>query len=982
LLSWLLSLLMVHLLTLHCARCLGACTVSGLMTFPNFKSAVLSICSLLRHPISDIQLEEDFSYYDTSHTGVMSAEDFYHYCCSSFGESRPCVLKFFTRRQDYEDSVRLLDYASYHLDEAYCFGLLPPLEEEVYQTRYRDDQLLFDSLFSDAYPMNFQDKKFSDYNAGCMIMLRGEKSFRQVLKEEPLILMRNLQYAYQLLQGLEHMHRQGVVHGQVCLENTLLFRQRMHWIDFKSAYHFGSANSLAPVNQYYGHRIPATGYLAPEVFVELSSSQAIDRYLSYHTSSTSISACIPYATILEGQRHVFVVRGYDRDRENDTESLPYSLLTASEGMMIDAWSFGLLLFEVFFGVSFFPIDAQGNLRYEEHYSEEAFALLKLTSSNQKIREKIDFYLQRAEGSANAVIASSSKEVAFILERLLDVNPKQRASIAEILPYFESMLQNLAYQTASASAGGVANGSSFASSSHLQASCLEVKKLLQEKERNVIEEQQYVNIVANKSKYILSLSTSSSASSSDEEDGGDGDELVLGESFHRNFYRALLPNAYLPSIASYHAIPASFLLLNRSDLRPSSLSLASPTTASASASTVSSPMQQQQQQQQQSKNSLSVKNLTMIEQSLLWHEKVLQAVKVIEEAMSLPSYAMSSIKDFQVKIHQQVAEIFRGENLYIYQVDELRGELASNCGIKLSTSTAIDLLLVAYITLKLTWKSLASDPNLRLLGLYFGCPMDIEAVDKIPDKFLDRMQRHVSQMDRYELNQDRERYLRRYDCPKSVGLSVVAEEESSMEEDQLAIISYAMKKMLAIYQQIDSATATDPFPELVRLIFAKQDQQQSMIFWTRVEVYQQLVRDGLVQEDTQRMNALAAIASECTAKAKSAASAPSPSAALTVNTSSAMNGATSPRMSLPGANGNANAPVSANSTSMKTRSSSMIAGRSHRMSHYYYPSANNSTSMSNPMNAADQQAGSASSVNTTRYEEGKLISISQPPLYLT
>ncbi|KAG1668508.1 hypothetical protein FOA52_012102 [Chlamydomonas sp. UWO 241] len=101
-----------------------------------------------------------------------------------------------------------------------------------------------------------------------VVMPRGERSLQDALLVSRQLCCDNWHnieaIAFDLFLALDHMHRKGMVHGDIKPLNFMLFSTEWHMIDLDVAREVG-VEGFSRIGEFYGDKAPSSAYCAPEL---------------------------------------------------------------------------------------------------------------------------------------------------------------------------------------------------------------------------------------------------------------------------------------------------------------------------------------------------------------------------------------------------------------------------------------------------------------------------------------------------------------------------------------------------------------------------------------------------------------------------------------------------------------------------------------------------------------------------------------------
>ncbi|KAF0697593.1 Aste57867_11731 [Aphanomyces stellatus] len=310
------------------------------------------------------QSQEEFRLWDRDASGALSEEEFHRYCMQHFGGKLKVAMKFMRSSTEYNREVK----TRMRLNSEFVVHQLPTLEQ---------------SMFQKHMPTLKINGDFSMANFGhVLVMAAADRSLDDIfLKERPGD-NKTKTLLNEVVLGLQHLHAQGFVHGDLKKLNVLRVQNELKLIDFDAAVRVGQ-----PLGAKY-----SSGILPPEMFESLENDDDIARHKTYWGRDDLFTR--KKAPV----KSSYVVKAY-RDG-HDVRDLPYSLVNATTA--VDMWSFGCMVFQMLSGQELVPTDINQNV----------------------LRQRIKTFIP-------------SEEAQDLVMRLLVVDPTTRLSATDALnhPYF-------------------------------------------------------------------------------------------------------------------------------------------------------------------------------------------------------------------------------------------------------------------------------------------------------------------------------------------------------------------------------------------------------------------------------------------------------------------------------------------------------------------------------------------------------------------
>ncbi|KAF0687423.1 hypothetical protein As57867_020767, partial [Aphanomyces stellatus] len=322
--------------------------------------------------------QSEFHLWDKDLDGSLSEDEFLRYCAQYCGKKLKVAMKFMKNGDEYQREI----YNREGLDDSFVLSLLPSVDLPAFQANLKTLKI------HGGYPM-------TEY-PHVMVMPAADRSFEDIyLKERPGENERRILLQH-VAEGLQHLHKNKLVHGDVKKLNVIRVENRLKLIDLDAATAFGDC---------VGAKF-SSGSLPPELFYKLASAEEIDLHYKHWANIESTNQELWQKVKPKGN---FVVKSFQHEKDE----LPYALVKAHPSM--DVWAFGALMYQIYSGEELVSTDINQDVLEKE--IEEA-ATWTQENVVKRIRSKI----------------ISNAQVCDLLEKLLVVNPKNRPSMAAVLDH--------------------------------------------------------------------------------------------------------------------------------------------------------------------------------------------------------------------------------------------------------------------------------------------------------------------------------------------------------------------------------------------------------------------------------------------------------------------------------------------------------------------------------------------------------------------
>ncbi|KAF0719461.1 Aste57867_1023 [Aphanomyces stellatus] len=323
----------------------------------------------------------EFQLWDKDSNGSLSEDEFLRYCAQYCGKKLKVAMKFMKNSDEYQREIDNRE----GLDNSFVLSFLPSVDQSAFQANLNPLKI------HGGYPM-------TEY-PHVMVMPAADRSLEDIyLKERPgeneqRILLQ------QVAEGLQHLHKNELVHGDVKKLNVIRVGHRLKLIDLDAATDFRD-----PVGAKF-----SSGCLPPELFYKLESAEEIDLHSNHWANVESTNQELWQKVKPKGN---FVVKSY-RHKEDE---LPYTLVKAHPSL--DVWAFGALMYKMCSGEELVATDKNQDVLDD-----------KIEQAATWTQEHLKTRIHNKIGNCH---------VRDLLEKLLVVNPDDRITMSGVLehPYFK------------------------------------------------------------------------------------------------------------------------------------------------------------------------------------------------------------------------------------------------------------------------------------------------------------------------------------------------------------------------------------------------------------------------------------------------------------------------------------------------------------------------------------------------------------------
>ena len=322
--------------------------------------------------VPEESFKDHFEKWDLDRDKKISVEE----CIELFkserdnGRPREVVLKFMRNKEQFQREVDFRKKVK--LDSKYVVGITDRFSCED-----------TDKSFSDALK-SFSGDKHNDLRQYkyAIVMSCADRNLDTIFRSERPDRDEILVLARQLGKAIKHVHLNGLIHGDVKLQNVVRIGGRLRLIDLDAAAKIDPFAG-AKYESFAGAKF-SSGVLPPEMIAKLTVEET-ERFLTYFNDGNDEER----AKILPKQSRdteFFVVKTFrthdlddwkktwvvdkfvaepfvKHDNPVDQSELPYPLVNAT--VAIDLWSFGVILYQLYTGSPLFEVDRDDDLKTAE-----------------------------------------------------------------------------------------------------------------------------------------------------------------------------------------------------------------------------------------------------------------------------------------------------------------------------------------------------------------------------------------------------------------------------------------------------------------------------------------------------------------------------------------------------------------------------------------------------------------------------------------
>jgi serine/threonine protein kinase len=193
-----------------------------MFTKEHFQKCIRMSGTLDTFLVDDEHIDTAFSIADINHNGKITKVEFVRYCEKQFGAFQKVVIKFMMNKDQYEREVKTR--VTNNLSATFVVSLLPsPTESE-----FEAGLLALSNL---KLP---NGKSISNYKYG-IVMEAASRSMDVIASKERPDNTRIRSMLSDIIKAIQHLHENGVVHGDIKLMNVIRSQDTMKLIDMDAA---------------------------------------------------------------------------------------------------------------------------------------------------------------------------------------------------------------------------------------------------------------------------------------------------------------------------------------------------------------------------------------------------------------------------------------------------------------------------------------------------------------------------------------------------------------------------------------------------------------------------------------------------------------------------------------------------------------------------------------------------------------------------
>jgi len=270
-----------------------------------------------------------------------------------------------------------------------------------------------DAMNSQMYRDEINRRGFTEYPY-CIIMPAAERDLNRIITNEHIAAKDWSQIksiSIEIALALQHLHTNGVIHGDIKSKNIVRIGHRVKLIDFDASISIGKG--------YAGAKY-SSAFVPPEMiyFVDKNNSALFSQASQGRLTSVDskiVNEWKQYSgKYFDSNEHIGV-KTYEIDPISGNivgaDKLPYGLIVAHESY--DTWAFGVVLFELCSGIPLFLANSEDNIFYE--------SMLDLYAFTDKYKKKRMAEIQ-------------NMEARNLVSQMLTKDPMKRPRMAQVLDH--------------------------------------------------------------------------------------------------------------------------------------------------------------------------------------------------------------------------------------------------------------------------------------------------------------------------------------------------------------------------------------------------------------------------------------------------------------------------------------------------------------------------------------------------------------------
>ena len=352
---------------------------------------------------NDDRLSKLIETWDKEKNQVIDESEFQDMCKDLLhsGENRSVALKFMKNKDQFK---RELDIRKEFIADS---------ERNHYYLEI-DDHHDFEE---EGYALGEFKKELEPYTY-LLVMSLATRSLEEIIRSERPNNEIKRGFVRNLLDCLQYIHENGIIHGDLKPSNIVYFRGRLRMIDFDASSYISREKDKERSKFYAGKKF-SSGTLPPEMIFECRTENHASKFQAYFENESGKDdefwrKLQPKKSGFSGR--AFVVKTFLTEQDEDAQvesvlnaaDLPYELVKAAAS--IDMWALGTIIYFIYTGQTLFDLDINGDLK-----------------DGNAMRELRDWMVK---GSNSKLEKVTNKNMKRLLMSLLSEIPEKRSSLGD------------------------------------------------------------------------------------------------------------------------------------------------------------------------------------------------------------------------------------------------------------------------------------------------------------------------------------------------------------------------------------------------------------------------------------------------------------------------------------------------------------------------------------------------------------------------